>query len=270
MTAVTVRSVDSGQAEGDAPPPGTEIVRPLRHVQAVRDRHAQQFADPAEVAVSRSGRAWAWALGESTIAPVSDRPTAVPPSRSEIEVEIAVADDRRVCDGRENRVDAAAAAAILRWLIGDDDHVPVRGENRGELVGGFGDIVQSREQIASVLTLATHGQRRAALQARDVTSDSDDRQLARQKADYLGGVATTLAWVLGRQTETPITQVTSREPTTQNLKSERVHAEDVIEQARDSWITRQALPASYGEAVTRSVDWLLGDSTISPVAESPS
>lgn len=58
---------------------------------------------------------------------------------------------------RENRADAAAT--VLRWLIGDDDRVPVRCENPGELVGGFGDVVHSREQIAAVLAFATQRQR---------------------------------------------------------------------------------------------------------------
>ena len=265
MTAATVKLVDTGQVDEDAPPPGTAIVRQWRHVQAVRNRHAQQFTDPAEVAASCSGRAWAWALGESTIAPVTDRPTAVPPSRPEIEAEIAVADERDARGDREDQVDAAAAAAILRWLIGDDDHVPVRGKNRGELVGGFGDVVRSREQIASVLANATDGQRHVALQAKDLALEPNERQLAQQEADYLGGVVATLAWVLGRQAEMPITGAPFYEPTSQNLKTERVHAEDVIEQARKPWAAGQQPSAWYGEGVKRSISWLLADSGILPV-----
>ena len=263
MTAVTVRSVDSGQPDGDAPPLGTAIVRPLRHVQAVRARHAQQFTDPDKLATSRSGRAWAWALGESTIAPVTDRSTAVPPSRSEIETEIAVADQRRAGGDREGRADAAAT--ILRWLIGDDDHIPVRGENRGELVGGFGDVVRSREQITSALQLATGGQLGGASQARDVALVSSERQLAQQEADYLGGVVATLAWIVGRQSETPITRLAHRELTTRNLKSERIHADDVIERARNLWIDDERLSPCYCKGVKDSITWLLGDSAIQPL-----
>ena len=93
MTGTTVKAVDTGQADDMAPPPGTAIVRPLRHVRAVRERYLQRFTDPAEAAASRSARAWAWALGETATAPVTDRETAVPPSRSEIEAEIG--DGRR-------------------------------------------------------------------------------------------------------------------------------------------------------------------------------
>ena len=59
MTAVTVGLVDADQVDGDMLPSGTAVVRPWRHVQAVRERHAKQFADPAEAAASRSARAWA-------------------------------------------------------------------------------------------------------------------------------------------------------------------------------------------------------------------
>lgn len=265
MTPATVRVVDVGQADETAPPPGTAVVRPLRHFLAVRERDARRYTDPAEAVASRSARAWAWALGESDIAPVTDLTTAVPPSRSDIEAEIKVADERRARGDRENRADAAAA--ILSWLIGDDDHVPVRGENCGELVGGFGDVVRSREQIATVLTVAVDGRVRAAVSTRDLDASPEDRQFAQRHADYLDGVAATLAWVLGERPEAPITHTRSREPTTRDLKAERVHAEDVIGQAKRPWFTE---PTStwYGEGVNHSIDWLLGDSSTCPLTQS--
>ena len=76
-----------------------------------------------------------------------------------LEAEITEADDRRFRGDHESRADSAAT--ILRWLIGDDDQVPVRGENLGELVGGFGDVVRSATQIASILALARDRQQRA-------------------------------------------------------------------------------------------------------------
>jgi hypothetical protein len=132
-------------------------------VQAVRQRYCLRFADPAEAAASRSARAWAWALGETATAPVTDRLTSIPPSRFDIEAEITVADERRLRGGRKNRADAAAT--VLRWLIGDDDHVPVRGNDRGELVGGFGHVVRSPAQIADILAVAAERRRHAVTQA---------------------------------------------------------------------------------------------------------
>jgi hypothetical protein len=262
MTAVTVKHVDAGGMDDEAPPRGTAIVRPLRHVRAVRERHSRRFADPSEAAVSRSARAWGWALGEGAVAPVTDRQTAVPPSHSDIEAEIAAADERRLRGDRENRADAAAT--ILRWLIGDDDHVPVRGENRGELVGGFGDVVRSPGQMRDVLAVAVEGQRRAATGGRALNADPDARQFARQDAEYLDGVVATLAWALGERAETPMTH-TPHELVTRVLKTERVHAEDIVRQARNPWMADRLPSPWYGEGVKFSITWLLGDSTTPPV-----
>jgi len=262
VTGTSVKRVKAGRPD-DAPPSGTAVVRPLRHVRAVRERYSRRFADPSEAAASRSARAWAWALGESTVAPVTGRKTDVPPSRPDIETEITAADERRLRGDQENRADAAAT--VLRWLIGDDDHLPVRCENRGELVGGFGDVVRSAEQIAGILALAAEGLRRAAAQGRDLDAGADQRAFARQDADYLDGVQATLAWVLGERAESPITRTHSRELTTRDLKTERVHAEDVIGQSRYPWMAGPLPPLWYGEGVKFTITWLLGDSTAAPV-----
>jgi hypothetical protein len=263
MTGVTVNSVIPDRIDDDAPPSGTAIVRPLRHVLAVRERYLCQFADPSEAAASRAARAWAWALGETTAAPVTDRLTMVPPSRADIETEIAAADERYWRGDRENRADAAAT--VLRWLIGNDDHVPVRGKDRGELVGGFGDVVRSRAQISGILALAAEGQQRTAVQGRDLDAGANVRASARQDADYLDGVTVTLSWIFGKRTESPITRTQSRELTTRVLKMERVYAEDVIEQSRFPWFADQLPSGHYGQGVKDTVSWLLGDSTAPPI-----
>jgi hypothetical protein len=263
MNTVTVRYMDPRQADDLAPPPGTAIMRPLRYVRAVRERYAQRFTDPSEVAASRSARAWGWALGECATAPVTDRETAVPPSRSDIEVEIAAADERRLRGDPKNRADAAAT--ILRWLIGNDDHVPVRGENRGELVGGFGNVVRSRQLIADVLALAAEGRLRAAATARSVDAGPDVRRLAQREGDYLGGVVATLSWVIGERSDSPLTRRQSREPTARDLKTERVRAKDVVEQARNPGVVGCLPSPWFGEGVNFTITWLLGDSTAQPV-----
>ncbi|HUY47587.1 MAG TPA: hypothetical protein VMV92_17940 [Streptosporangiaceae bacterium] len=263
MTGVTVKLVDPGHADDAVPPPGTAIVRAQGHVRAVRERYLQRFADPAEAAASRSARAWAWALGETTTAPVSDRETVSPPARSDIETEIAIADERRLRGDRQDRADAAAI--ILRWLIGVDDHVPVRCANPGELVGGFGDILRSREEMTDVLSAADEGRHRAAVESLDINADPDVRRRAQQDAEYLDGVMATLAWVLGERAETPVTRARPRELTARALKSERVHAEDVIEQGGNRWAADWPLPRWYGQGVKSTITWLLGDSTALPV-----
>jgi len=220
----------------DAPPAGTVIVRPMRHVRAVRERHSRQVAEGAAAGESRSARAWSWALGESVVAPVTGRLTDVPPSRADIDGEIAEADERRLRGDHENRADGAAS--VLRWLIGADDRVPVRGKDRGELVGGFGDVVRSPDQIAQMLDDA-RWQRRAQPQA----------------ADYLDGVIATLEWVLGERPQAPISGQRSRPVTTRDLKQERLHAEDLASQ--------------MGVGIKLAITWLLGDSAISPVNQPP-
>jgi hypothetical protein len=262
MTGATVKAVNPGETDDTAPPPGTAIVRPLRHVQAVRDRYLRRFADPAEAAVSRSARAWSWALGENAVSPVTDRVTALPPSRPDIENEIAVADERRLRGHRDNRADAAAT--ILRWLIGRDDHVPVRDDNRGALVGGFSEIVRSPKQIRDVSTLNAERQRLAAASAKDTDATADDRQRTQQECDYLDGISATLLWILGDRSEAPITQSRSRDRTARDLKTERLNAIDVIEGAHRPWMPDRSLPPWYGVGVKKTINWLLGDSAIQP------
>jgi hypothetical protein len=256
--------MDDGQLRDDAAlPAGTAIVRPLGHVRAVRERYCQLYAADPGTAVVRSVRAWEWALGEIAAAPVTGRETGVPPSRAEIEAEIAEADGRRLRGDRENHADAAAI--VLSWLIGVDDRVPVRCENPGELVGGFGDVVRSRKQLATIAVQAAAARHRAAPKSLDAGLDAGHRELARQDPDYLDGVVMTLAWVLGERAEAPITQAQPGELTAGALIRERGYAEDVVEQGGNRWAADWLPPRLYGEGVKCTITWLLGDSTFPPV-----
>ena len=264
MSGITVKVVDSGQADDMTPPPGTAIFRPVRYVRAVRECYLQRFTDLAEAATSRSARAWGWALGETPIAPVTDQATTVPPDRRAIEVEIAVADERRLRGERENRADSAST--ILRWLIGADDHVPVRCRNPGELVGGFGDVVRSRKQIAESIAATAQAQREATALSPHTRAAAEavDCERSRQEADYLAGVTVTFAWVRGEQAETPISQMKASAITSRVLKEERLHAEDVIEEVEDRCIVGPAPARSFAEGVEATINWLLGDSSVPP------
>jgi hypothetical protein len=193
---------------------------------------------------------------------VTARLTGVPPSRSDIEAEITIADERRLRGDHENRADAAAT--ILRWLIGDDDHVPVRDKDRGEPVGGFGDIVRSPAQIAGILAVAVQRRQQAGTEAPNLAMDARGIRFPGQGADYLAGVIATLDWILGRAVP-PITRAQPADLTTRDLKTERLHAEDVIEQASQPWLAERLPPLWYGEGVKAAIDWLLGDSTAAPV-----
>jgi hypothetical protein len=249
MTDQNAERADSGGIDEDAAPAGTAIVRPLRHVKAVQERHAQELAARSIGAESRSARAWSWALGETGVAPVTDRLTRVPPSRGDIEAEIADAEERRLHGDRDNRADGAAT--VLRWLIGDDDHLPVLGPNRGELVGGFGDVVRSTGQITDVLA------RLCALGplANDSGPDDDANQ-----RDFRGGAVAALNWVLNRQASSPITGARAPKPTTRDLKTERLHAMDLADGHGRS-APEGPLSSYYGSGVRCAIDWILGDTT---------
>lgn len=219
----------------DLPPAGTAIVRPLRHVSAVRERHLAQLAARTLGAESLSARAWSWALGETSTAPVTERKTVVPPSKADMQAEIAVADDRTLNGKRESRADGAAR--VLRWLVGDDDHLPVRGSDRGELVGGFADVVRSSVEIVELLRIMS------------VPITLDD-------PDYREGVSATINWVLDRKLPAPISGNAAPELTTRDLKLERLHAQDLAERCQNSFDSR--LPNSFGLGVVQAIDWLLG------------
>jgi hypothetical protein len=256
-----VKAVDSTQAEEMVPPAGTAIVRPLQHVRAVRERYLQRFMDPVELGASRSARAWAWALGETAVAPVTDRVTSAPPDRSEIQAEIAAADERRLRGSQEDRADGAAI--ILAWLVGADDHVPVRCASPGELVGGFDDVVRSHRQLADIAALAAQAHRVATAKSRDIKSHPGERERAGQEMDYLNGAMATLAWASGERTAAPISHGQHPDGMAKALKRERIYAEDAIEQAGDQRVSGSLPSRWYGEGVKSTIAWLLGD-TINP------
>lgn len=259
MSEQTMSASVSGM-DCDAPPPGTAIVRSLCHVEAVRERHLQQLAQRSLMPESRSARAWGWALGETAIAPVTDQPRGVPPSRSDIKAEIAMADERRLRGDRENRADGAAT--VLRWLIGEDDHLPVRGPNRGELVGGFADVVRSPAQIEATLIRLMSLRRRGLAGDPDVAMAAADSAAAEPAdVDFLAGAITTLTWVTGRS-GAPITETRTSELTPRDLKRERTHAADLIERLTTPQANALNQRHMYGLGVKHAVDWLLGDGSL--------
>jgi hypothetical protein len=141
---------------------------------------------------------------------------------------------------------------VLRWLTGDDDHPPVTGPGRGELVGGFGDVVRSPDQIAGLITKLTDFRRPAD----DIRSAGEVR-----RADYRAGVIATANWILHRHTAAPLTGSRSTELTTHDLKIERLHARDQAEQAEHLAHGGLQRSKDYASGVISTINWLLGDST---------
>ena len=202
MTTVTVKNVDASQADDMAPPPGTAIVRPLRHVRAVRERTRSGSLIPPRlrprVRLARGPGRWESTpprrslTGRRRFRPAG--PTSKP--RSPPRTKGACAATARTGQ-TPPRPSCAGLSATMTMSRSGTTIV-------GELVGGFGDVVRSRKQIADVLAIAAEGRQRATAIVRNIDAGSGRPGASpQQDADYLDGVVATLAWVLGEQAEAP-------------------------------------------------------------------
>lgn len=113
--------------------------------------------------------------------------------------------------------------------------------------------------MASVAAVACDARQGAAALSRDLSADADSRRSGQRDADYLDGVIATLAWATGKRSETPISQQRSADLSTRALRTERLHARDVIDQAGRPWMADRVPPSAYGQGVRSTIDWLLGD-----------
>ena len=157
---------------------GTAIVRPLRHVRAVRERHSQRFADPAETAASRSARAWAWALGETATAPVTDRETrSRPPARRSKPRSPRPTNGACVATGKTARMPPRPSCAGSSATTTTSRSAATIWANWW---AASVTLSAHAEQIADVLAVAVQGQRRAAAMARNIDAAPPTRQFAKQ------------------------------------------------------------------------------------------
>ena len=76
-------------------------------------------------------------------------------------------------------------------------------------------------------------------------------------------MAATLAWVLGDRPGAP-SLTPARELTARELRVERLHAEDIIEQATMPWMADRIPPGRYSEGVKFTISGLLGDTIVPP------
>jgi len=60
-------------------------------------------------------------------------------------------------------------------------------------------------------------------------------------------------WVLSERAKAPITAQRHRELTARELKAERLHAEDLIEEKRQAWAADRMLQSAYGEGARLTV-----------------
>ena len=200
------------------------IARPRRHVEAVLAQSLHEVGPDGRAAL-----AWQWALTGTRPSPVMlSLAPGRPPSREEILAEAAAEPEGSTappgvpsdfCDQvRETR-------AVLAWLVGGTDEIPVDDDNRGRLVDARGDYARTDEDIRQALDHAL-----LSLKAFDLPepmSPSDARHPWRwdatwMNAAWLRGVRDILTWVLGETSTSPLCQRTVGMPTTYDLSYEAI------------------------------------------------
>jgi hypothetical protein len=249
---------------------GPAIARPRRHIEAVL---AQSLL---EVGLDgRAALAWQWALTGMRSSPVTlALAPGKSPSREEILAEVAADPEGSTaapgvpsdfCDQlRETR-------AILAWLAGGTDEIPVDADDRGGLIGARGDYVRTDDDIRQALDHALLGLK--AFDLPEPMSPSDARHPWRwnpawMNAAWLRGVRDILTWVLGETPASPLCQRIIGLPTTYDLTYEEAAANDVVLQGRpggrpvDPTTYR---PPQYGEGIQATISWLRGETTAPPM-----
>jgi hypothetical protein len=132
------------------------IAPPRRHVEAVLAQSLHEVGPDGRAAL-----AWQWALTGTRPSPVTlSLAPGRPPSREEILAEAAAEPEGSTappgvstdfCDQlRETR-------AILAWLAGGTDELPVDDDNRGRLIGARGDYARTDDDIRQTLDHALLG-----------------------------------------------------------------------------------------------------------------
>jgi hypothetical protein len=245
------------------------IARPRRHVEAVLAQSLLEVGPEGRAAL-----AWQWALTGTRPSPVTfSVALGRPPTREEILAEAAAEPEGSTappgvpsdfCDQlRETR-------AVLAWLVGDIDEIPVDDDNRGRLVGARGDYVRTDTDIRQILDYALLGLN--AFDLPEPMSPSDAKNPWRwdatwMDAAWLRGVRDILAWVLGDTPTSPLCRRNVGQPTTYDLTYEESAADDVVLQGRPCGHAvdpRAHRPPQYGEGIQAAISWLRGETTTSP------
>jgi hypothetical protein len=241
------------------------VVRPREHVEAVL---AQSLSETGPD--GRGALAWQWALTGTRPSPVTlSMAPGKPPSREEILAEALAEPEGSTaasgvptdfCDQlRETR-------AILAWLVGGSDEIPVDVENRGRLIGARGDYARTDQDIRQVLGHALFGLK--TFDFPEPMSPADAKRpwrwnAASMNAAWLRGVRDILTWVLGETPTSPLCQRTVGLPTTYDLTYEEAAADDIVLQGRPVDPTAYP-PPQYGEGVQATISWLRGETTAPP------
>jgi hypothetical protein len=246
------------------------IVRPRVHVKAVL---AQSLSEAGPD--GRAALAWEWALTGTRPSPMtlSLAPNG-PPSRAAILAEAqAEPEGSRAPAGvpADFRDQLRETRAILAWLVGSTDEIPVDADNRGRFIGARDDYARTDHEMRQVLDNSLLG-----LKACDVPSGMSPAQARRpwswdaawMNAAWLRGVRDLLVWVVGERDASPLCDRKAGMPTTYDLTYEEAAADPVILQGRPGGIPVDPIaypPPQYGEGIQATVSWLRGEATTAPV-----
>ena len=245
------------------------IVRPRRHVEAVLAQSLREVGS-----VGRAALAWQWALTGTRPSPITlSLAPGKPPSREYILAEAAAEPEGSTappgvpsdfCDQlRETR-------AVLAWLAGGTDEIPVDDDNRGRLIGARGDYARTDDDIRQVLDHALLGLKTFDLPEQMSPSDAKHPwrwNAAWMNAAWLRGVRDILTWVLGEIPTSPLCQRTVGMPTTYDLTYEEAAADDIVLQGRPGGHPVDLAtfpPPQYGEGIQAAISWLRGETTAPP------
>jgi hypothetical protein len=246
------------------------IARPRPHVEAVLVQSLLEVGPDGRAAL-----AWDWALTGTRPSPVTlCLAPGTPPSRGEILAEAAAEPDGSTappgvpsdfCDQlRETR-------AVLAWLVGGSDEIPVDGDNRGRLIGARDNYVRTDDDIRQTLDHTLLGLK--AFDLPEPMSSSEARHPWRWKAAWMNaawlrGVRDILSWVLGETSTSPLCRRIVGLPTTYDLTYEETVAEDVVLQGRPGGYPvdpKVYPPPQYGEGIQATLYWLRGETTAPPI-----
>jgi len=247
------------------------IVRPREHVQAVLTQTLAETGPDGRAAL-----AWDWALTGARPSPV--RLTLAPgrpPSRDDIlaEAQSEPEGSRAPADvPTDFRDQLRETRAILTWLVGATDEIPVDDDNRGRFIGARDDYARTDDEIRQVRDNALVG-----LKARDLCDPIAPKQArhpwrwdaAWMNAAWLRGVRDLLIWVLGERDTSPLCDRAIGTPTTYDLTYEEDAAKQIVLQGRPSGVSADPVaypPPQYGEGAQAAISWLRGETTSSPVS----
>lgn len=244
------------------------ITRPRQHVEAVLAQSLIEAGQDGRVAL-----AWAWALTGTRPSPIMLTPApGRPPTREEIQAE-ADADDSTALPGVQAGYgdEDGYAWAILTWLIGVNDEIPLDDDQRGRFIGARDDYARTDSEIRHARDEAVRSLTEFDLPDPMEPADAArpwQWELAWMNAAWQRGVRDLLGWVLGDRPDAPLSHhVSVGLPTVYDLTYEEAAASDIAAQGRPVGprVDPRQPPPQYGEAIQATIVWLRGETTLAPV-----